>query len=112
MSTADNETVLFLRRVPTSLRDDFKAWCRRRGVSMTEQVLNLMKRCVQTAEEGERTDMAKEKMRRIKIRKARIQQEKEDALLAEQEAIAREERRTRQRLLQKQMNRKNRRQEA
>lgn len=112
MSTANDETVLFLRRVPVSLRDDFKAWCGRRGISMTEQVLNLMKRCVKTAEEGERTDMVQEKIRRIKIRKERIQREKEAALLAEQETIAREERRARQRLLQKQMNRKNRRQEA
>lgn len=37
--------VLFLRDLPKDLKDQFKAWCSRRGRTMKDVVCEFMKKC-------------------------------------------------------------------
>lgn len=37
------EGVLYIRSIPRDVKDQFKAWCVLRGVSMTEQIEQLMR---------------------------------------------------------------------
>lgn len=43
MNHEPRRTVLFLRGVPTDLRDQFKSWCAKRGVTMTATIRLLMR---------------------------------------------------------------------
>ena len=38
--------VLFLRDIPTELKNHFKSYCAKRGKSMKETVENFMRQCV------------------------------------------------------------------
>lgn len=36
------QVAFFVRRLPKKLRDDFKAWCTLRGMSMKDKIVELM----------------------------------------------------------------------
>lgn len=38
--------VLFIRDLPRDVKDQFKAWCARRGITMTDQITNMMKELI------------------------------------------------------------------
>jgi len=40
------ESVLFIKHIPQDLKDQFKAWCYRRGIDMSEYIRKHMKDCV------------------------------------------------------------------
>lgn len=44
-------SVLFIRNVPKHIHDHFKAYCSRRGISMTSKLISLMKSVLDTTSE-------------------------------------------------------------
>lgn len=64
MNTKRNQRgILFIRKMPTGVKDAFKAWCIRRGISMTDKVVEMMEDCVQNDEMAARA-VARERKRR------------------------------------------------
>lgn len=43
MPNTPTTTDLFLRNIPRGVRDHFKAWCAKRGVTMKEKLTDLMR---------------------------------------------------------------------
>ena len=43
MPNTPTTTDLFLRDIPRGVRDHFKAWCAKRGVTMKEKLTDLMR---------------------------------------------------------------------
>tara|TARA_R100000808_G_scaffold6960_2_gene20350 strand:- start:3724 stop:3897 length:174 start_codon:yes stop_codon:yes gene_type:complete len=37
---------MFLRNIPRGVKDHFKAYCARRGITMTEKIVQLMKETI------------------------------------------------------------------
>jgi hypothetical protein len=40
------EDILFFRKVPPNLKAQFKAYCARRGITMQDMLVKLMRNCV------------------------------------------------------------------
>ena len=40
------EAVIYIRSIPRDVKDQFKAWCAKRGYTMTEMVEHFMRRSV------------------------------------------------------------------
>lgn len=47
-------TVLFIRNVPMHVKDGFKAFCAKRGTSMTKKIIELIQQTVKEEEVAER----------------------------------------------------------
>ena len=71
------ETVINLISVPIDVRDRFKAWCARRGITMTQKLISLMKDVVDKAPESQDDPLPKQNPKRPrKTTKAAHRQQK------------------------------------
>lgn len=67
----DQMVGLFLRPIPRLLRDQFKAFCARRGITMIQRILDLIKEDIKTDTEGvtSRAAIKREIRRKKKLEK-------------------------------------------
>jgi hypothetical protein len=52
-TTDDNKATIFIRYVPREVKDHFKAYCAKRGITMTDKFIQLMR---ETIDKGNRID--------------------------------------------------------
>lgn len=50
---AEGNSVLYLRRMPTNLKAQFKAHCAARNISMTEKIIEFMRSCIRETQSND-----------------------------------------------------------
>lgn len=50
----NHRTAMNLRNIDANLRDMFKSWCAKRGITMTDQIERMMRACLNEDRKWER----------------------------------------------------------
>jgi hypothetical protein len=68
----DDTVPMFIRRMPPAVKDQFKAWCAKRHVTMTDMIIVMMRMVVEATNDGRKSIAVEDITRSAKLLKGTL----------------------------------------